>query len=468
MAGLFWCMMKEEWRIHSTMFGSVSFALFPVMIGAIAFMGSFLLPLIRTSLPTGTLALLLHSNYLLLGLMVGGFGLLGNEVMNRRFGQASLLANAARTLPLTDRYIFSVFVLKDTLYYFLLWVLPFGLGFLLACPYTGISPWTAILLILSLTLSFLTGLSLIFFLSSLLGRSRLILAVVLGAGSFGGAVSGILAGEHPIRLFPPIMVMDHFSLGTLGLSIGVIILLCAISLILFVPEFSSRSRKYPDRMRTLTRFFSRSPFPALVAKDMIDFSRSGSAVGQTLFSFLIPLIVIWFFLSLTSGYLPKQNLFFLFSITTGVIASTMYTWLTAFDSFASYACLPVSVSMIIRAKVSSFTLLQIIPVLFLTGIGLSTDLSGIIIPALVLCLATSYFALGVTIWLAGLTPNILVYDVRVMARYFLLIGCATALFSTLSFAHPGLALTSLVLFPLTTVLIRRGAERWELEEQPAY
>jgi hypothetical protein len=44
MAGLFMNMMKEEWRIHSTMFGSLNFALFPVMICAIAFMGTFLLP----------------------------------------------------------------------------------------------------------------------------------------------------------------------------------------------------------------------------------------------------------------------------------------------------------------------------------------------------------------------------------------------------------------------------------------
>ncbi|PKL60125.1 MAG: hypothetical protein CVV33_04310, partial [Methanomicrobiales archaeon HGW-Methanomicrobiales-4] len=95
MSKLFWYMIKEEWRIHSTMFGSLSFALFPIMIFGMAFMGSFMLPLIRSSLPAGNLSLLLHSNYLLLGFMVGAFGLLGNEAMNRRFGQASLIAYAA-------------------------------------------------------------------------------------------------------------------------------------------------------------------------------------------------------------------------------------------------------------------------------------------------------------------------------------------------------------------------------------
>ena len=36
MLELFIDMVKEEWRVHSTMFGSLSFALFPVMIFLIA------------------------------------------------------------------------------------------------------------------------------------------------------------------------------------------------------------------------------------------------------------------------------------------------------------------------------------------------------------------------------------------------------------------------------------------------
>ena len=162
---LFTSMVKEEWRVHSTMFGNLSFALFPVMIFGIAFMGSFLLPLMRTTLPAGNLTLIVHANYLMLGIMVGGFGLLGNEVMNRRFGQASLLAYSARSLPLSEKFIFLNFVIKDTVYYFFLWVLPFGFGYILASPFTGVSLAGALLLLLTLTLSFLFGLCGVFFLS---------------------------------------------------------------------------------------------------------------------------------------------------------------------------------------------------------------------------------------------------------------------------------------------------------------
>jgi hypothetical protein len=200
---LFTAMVKEEWRVHSTMFGSLSFALFPVMIFGIAFMGSFLIPLMRTTLPAGNLTLIVHANYLMLGLMVGGFGLLGNEVMNRRFGQASLLAYSARSLPLSERYIFANFVVKDTVYYFFLWVFPFGFGYVLAAPFTGVPLASALFLLLTLTLSFLFGLCGIFFLSSVYGLSKPALwALLLLAGTGAGAFYA-LPGLNPGRLLPP-------------------------------------------------------------------------------------------------------------------------------------------------------------------------------------------------------------------------------------------------------------------------
>ncbi len=202
MPELFIGMMKEEWRIHSTMFGSFSFAMFPVMIFGIAFMGSFLLPLMRTALPAGNLALVIHANFLLLGFMVGAFGLLAGEVMNRRFGQASLLSYSARSLPLPERFIFLNFVIKDTVYYFFLWVFPFGLGYIAASPFTGVTLVQALLLLLTLTLSFLFGLCVIFFLSAVYAYSKRalwLLVLVLGAG-WGALVA--VTGINP-ALFSP-------------------------------------------------------------------------------------------------------------------------------------------------------------------------------------------------------------------------------------------------------------------------
>jgi hypothetical protein len=366
---LFTSMMKEEWRVHSTMFGSLSFALFPVLIFGIALMGSFLLPLMRTTLPAGNLTMIVHANYLMLGIMVGAFGLLGNEVMNRRFGQASFLSYSARSLPLSDRFIFTNFVVKDTIYYFFLWVFPFGFGYILASPFTGVLIADALFLLLTLTLSFLFGLCGVFFLSTVYAWSKpvlLLLLLVLGAG-IGGLSA--LAGLNPALFFPPLLLNSAFSWTNLLLSCAVLAALFGISLLLFNPESVGSEKKYKNSFTPLMERFGFLPNPPLAAKDIIDLYRSGSMVGQTIFSFILPLGVIWFFLSLMDRFFPPHGLLFLFAITTGVIASTMYTWVTMFDTFGPYACLPVTVSTLIASKLTTFSILQLIPAAVLGGVG---------------------------------------------------------------------------------------------------
>ncbi len=467
MYSLFFCMVKEEWRIHSTMFGNLNFILFPIMICGMAIMGSFLLPLVQVSLPPGNLSLLLHANYLLLGFMAGAFGLLGNEAMNRRFGQASLLAYAARSLPLSDRYIFTTFVLKDTFYYFMLWVFPLVFGFFLASGYIGIPITLPLLLALTLTLSFLFGLCLVFFLSVMYSRSKMVMYILLLMGA-GSIFFVLVTGTNPAILFPPLMLFYTFSWELLILSSAIVIVLFIISLLLFTPDSTSRSRQYRNVFTPLVQRLSFLPFPALMVKDLIDLYRSGRVIGQTLFSFLIPLVVIWFFLSLTSGYLPSASLLLLFAIITGVISSTMYTWLTSFDTFSTYSSLPLGVRTVIMSKISGFMLLSLIPVAFLSILCLISNLVLYLVPALVLCMSVSFFSLALTVWLTGLYPDVLIYHVRVMIVYFLCIGIVTSVLSSLAFTNPVFSFFALILFIPSWILIHKGSEKWEMEEQPVY
>jgi hypothetical protein len=458
---LFTAMVKEEWRVHSTMFGSLSFALFPVMIFGIAFMGSFLLPLMRTTLPAGNLTLIVHANYLMLGLMVGGFGLLGNEVMNRRFGQASLLAYSARSLPLSERYIFANFVVKDTVYYFFLWVFPFGFGYVLAAPFTGVPLASALFLLLTLTLSFLFGLCGIFFLSSVYGLSKpAFWALLILAGAGAGAWSA-LTGLNPALLFPPLLLYSAFSWTSLFLSCVMLAILFVVSLYLFNPESVGSEKKYPDRFGPLLARMSVLPNPPLAAKDIIDLYRSGSMVGQTLFSFLLPLGVIWFFLSLMDRFFPPHGLLLLFAITTGVIASTMYTWVTMFDTFGPYACLPVTVSTLISSKLATFAVLQLIPAVFIAAVAVLTGEAAVIVPAVVLGIAVSFYAVSVMAWLAGLSPNVLVYDVKVLFVYLLLVGIAITILSAAAFMNPYYSLAAVLLAIPAWLFVQKAKVRWD-------
>ncbi|MDD4136579.1 MAG: hypothetical protein PHT99_01615 [Methanoregula sp.] len=461
MLELFHAMMKEEWRIHSTMFGSLSFALFPVMIFGIAFMGSFLVPLMQTTLPAGNLTLIIHANYLMLGIMVGGFGLLGNEVMNRRFGQASLLAYSARSLPLSEQFIFTNFVIKDTVYYFILWVFPFGLGYLIASPFTGVPPASALLLLLTLALSFLFGLCGVFFLSTVYARSRpalwcFLLALIAG---WGGLT--LLTGRNPALFFPPLLLNASFTWVNLLVSCAVLALLFGVAIALFNPESVGSEKTYRNAFAPLLKRLSFLPNPPLAAKDALDLYRSGSLVGQTIFSFLLPLAVIWFFLSLLDPFFPAHGLLFIFAITTGIIASTMYTWVTMFDNFGPYACLPVAVSTLIRGKLTTFAILQLLPALFIAAVAIFAGDTAYLIPAVVLGLSVSFYAVAVMAWLCGLSPNVLVYDVKVLAVYLVLVGIVLTVFTAVAFANPYYALSSVLLAVPAWWFVQKAAVRWD-------
>jgi len=458
---LFTNMVKEEWRVHSTMFGSLSFALFPVMIFGIAFMGSFLIPLMQTTIPGGNLTLIVHATYLMLGIMVGGFGLLGNEVMNRRFGQASLLAYSARSLPLSEKFIFSNFVIKDTVYYFFLWVLPFGLGYILASPFTGVPLADALLLLLTLTLSFLFGLCGVFFLSAVYARSRPVLLLVLLAIGVGLGGLAILTGMNPVLFFPPLLLNSAFTWANFLISCGVLALLFGVAIVLFNPESVGSEKTYRDSFAPLLQRFSFLPNPPLTTKDTLDLYRSGSLVGQTIFSFLLPLAVIWFFLSLLGPFFPPHGLLFIVAVTTGVIASTMYTWVTMFDTFGPYACLPVAVSTLIEGKLTTFALLQLIPAAFIASVALLSGEALYLVPAVVVGISISFYAVGVMAWLCGLSPNVLVYDVKVLFVYLILVGIVLTIFTAVAFANPYFALSAVILAIPTWLLVRKAKIRWD-------
>jgi len=461
MFDLFINMVKEEWRVHSTMFGSLSFALFPVMIFGIAFMGSFLIPLMRTTLPAGNLTLIVHANYLMLGIMVGGFGLLGNEVMNRRFGQASLLAYSARSLPLSEKFIFSNFVVKDTVYYFFLWVLPFGFGYILASPFTGVSLAATLLLLLTLTLSFLFGLCGVFFLSAVYARSRPVLWLILLAIGMGVGSLATMTGTNPVLFFPPLLLNSAFTWANLFISCAVLALLFGVAIVLFNPESVGSEKTYRDSFAPLLRRFSFLPNPPFATKDTLDLYRSGSLIGQTIFSFLLPLGVIWFFLALLGPFFPPHGLLFIFAITTGVIASTMYTWITMFDTFGPYACLPVAVSTLIGSKLTTFAILQVLPATFIAAVATLSGEVTYLVPAVVLGISVSFYAVSVMAWLCGLSPNVLVYDVKVLFVYLVLVGIVLVVFTSVAFADPYYALLSVILAIPTWLLVRKAKARWD-------
>ncbi|WP_421908164.1 hypothetical protein [Methanolacinia petrolearia] len=362
MLTLFAHMFKEEWRMHSTLFGSLNFALFPVLIFAIAFMGTFILPLISNVMDIMLLSITVHAQFVLLGIMVGSFGIMGKEVMNRRFGQGSRIAYSARSLPVSERIVFLNFVVKDIVYYFILWVLPFGLGFLVASPFNGIGIQYPLLLLLTMSLGFLFGLCTIFLLSTIYLRSKTALFAVLAAVIVVFLAAGTMYPPETIlsALILPVLLFNSFTISGLVFTICIIAILFALSIAFFTPADTGSEKHYRNILDSFSQRLGFLKENTLVAKDFIDLYRSGIGVGQIIFSFILPLGLIWLILSFLTGFITQDNILFTIAVVTGIIASTMYTWLTEFDSISVHHFLPLNISSVIRAKVGTFTVLQAI------------------------------------------------------------------------------------------------------------
>jgi hypothetical protein len=402
--------------------------------------------------------------FVVLGMMVGGFGLLGKEVMNRRFGHASLLSYSARTLPFTERFIFLNFVIKDIVYYFFLWILPFGAGFIVASPIIGISFSSSLLLLLSITLSFLTGLSGIFLLSVIYTRSKLGLVIVIIIGVAAWFAVWLVTGINPLLIFPPLLVFSSFSPLALALSLLVILIPCLLAFGFFTTEYHDTEKYYSDLFTPVSRHLRIFPIPALTAKDFLDLYRSGNGIGQTLFSFLLPLGIMWFFLSLLSAILFEGGLIVFFALITGIISGTIFTWITEFDNISAYSCLPIGVAQLITSKSITYSVLQIIPAILLTMVSLITENANNLLFVLLAWGSISFYTLSVTIYLMGLSPSVMLYNAKVFLFYVILIGLPTLFFAGIATLNITFLIgTPFLLLPAWWLYLK-GKAKWDTRD----
>ncbi len=458
-------MIKEEWRIHSSLFGSFMFALFPFILVIIAFAGSLTLPILKMITPTNQLLTIFQYLFILFGLSIGSFGLFGREVMNRRFGQASLLAYSSRTLPVSERNIFFNFLIKDIIYYFMLWIFPFALGFVLASPFLSISFAYSLSFLLILTFSFLMGLSIAFFLSTVYAHSIKILVCFLVFLTTFGLISIYYSNVNFSSLLSLLSFSFFPSFDQLVLSLIIITIPTAFSLVFLKVDYPQKKKAYKNSLDRLTRWLSFSRHSNFMSKDFLDFSRSEGGLGKIIFSFLLPLAFIWLLIIVFLRFIPILNPFLIFSIFLGIMSSSFYNWFTEFDSFTSYAFLPVKVSELIKSKINSYIIINLFSLFVLIFVTIWTDQTAYFLPSLFAFLSISSYSLSITVYFTGLNPNLLLYNAKIFLQYLLSITPLLLIFIFLSAFNSFYLIASPILIPLSYSIVKKGYRKWDAVEQ---
>jgi len=454
-------MIKEEWRLHTSLFGSRMFALFPLLIGISTFTISLFLPYMTKVMTMGQMLQSAHYLFIFFGVSIGAFGLFGREVMNRRFGQASLIAYSSRSLPISERIIFLNFFIKDILFYMLLWILPITLGFILATPFISIDTISVLFACATLMLSFLIGLSLVFFLSTIyVHSSKLLIGLLLVTMISMTILTRHLTIDMNTLLLPYSMFYQP-SLKKIILSLLLIIVPSSLSLIFLKVDYPEKKKQYKNSLTDLSNKLRFSTYAHYVAKDFLDLKRSEGGLGKIIFSFLFPIGLTWIFLHIFLELIPSIKAIMIFAIFLGIVSSSIYNMLTAFDTFNPYMFLPVKVSTVIKSKLMSYALINILSLVILTFATISMNQLTYFIPALCSFTTISLYSLSMTIYFAGLHPTTLMYNSKIFSQYVATVAPLLFVFTILSILNPLTMLASPVLLILAIYVLRKSYRKWD-------
>jgi hypothetical protein len=152
----------------------------------------------------------------------------------------------------------------------------------------------------------------------------------------------------------------------------------------------------------------------------------------------------------------------------GAISSSIYNWLTEFDLLTSYSFLPVKVSTVIKSKIRSYLIINILSIIILTLVAWGTNQFNFFLPAIVSLVSVSSYILSITVYLTGLYPNIMLYNAKILLEFLVLIVPILLILIFLSVISISYILTSLILIPISFYLIKEGYKKWDSWEQQTF
>ena len=457
---------REEWRLHARLFGGVRFLSIPAVIGGFAVVTAALVAKSGASIDHLTVGL--HVFALGFGLYAGTAGFAGSDMLEDVFGSHSFVLSTTRTLPISRRLFLGLFLAKDAALYGFLFVLPMSLAIV---GFVGIAPGSFRLVVggwLSLWVVFVLGMALTA--STIALRTRGVPAWVLVA-SVLVLVSGLWSTIGPLESVDLLVAVGDPLTGAVvaggAVTIGV------VSLWLYDPTHTPPARTPASRYdRPLGRLADRD---ALVAKSIRDLGRSSGGFAKPFVSVGILFLLVAGFVGVVeaiTGRGPSPGIFF--GGVLALSAFTTYNWLTQFDDVDDYLILPVSVGDVFRAKRLAFVLVGVptVVVAYAVSLAVFEVALGDAIAGLPVLIGYSLYYYGLTVSLAGFSPNEFLFDGVRFGAFGL--GVALVLVPTLVVAFAvepstlvvsGFFVWSVILAGVGVVLSNRAAATWEVRRR---
>lgn len=464
-------MLHEEWRLHRSLFGGQRFAAYPVLITSMVAVASVLLGMVGVA--ESTVVFGVFTLVFVFGLHTGSIGLIGRDAIRNLLGDVTLLVFSARTLPLDSKQLVGVFVLKDVLYYAGLFIAPISIGLLPILASRGVSfglVWSLIGLWGALTMTFVLGLLMTMAgigLSDFGTRGRVVLlggtAVLVASWWFGIDVVS----------FSPVGLYVNPGVVTLLKSVAVLLTVGGVAMLSFNVSSSTRNRSSRTGVRGYDRLNARVRNP-IASKSLLDVHRSSGGILKFVFSgvilFAVAAAMIVFVERIT---LVRPSTAVTFGILLGFTGFTSYNWVTQFDDLSEYVIYPTSVREVFAGKFQAFLL-----------VGLPTTMTFYLIAVVwrettltagvfggVLAVGMTIYTGGLTMYVAGLSPNEFLFDTVAMASLWVGIAVPVVPLLVLGFVYVPLSITSHLIVGAWAVVLGFsgiGLERASLEKWESY
>lgn len=400
-------MLREEWRLHSELFGGGRFGAFPLLIALLSGAGTWMLGATGTE-PRAVLAGM-HGFVLFFGLQVGTIGLVGRDALRDVLGDVTLLVFSARTLPLSWRRLLTTFLLKDLCYYGALMLGPAVLGFGVVAYTDGLSLATIGFAWLTVTLSFALGVAVSLVLAALATRSPPVLLATVALATAAVVWSGV-----DVLSLTPLALFDDPSLRTFLTGVGPAVALGTLGVSLFEPSDGSDQ----GRQRSTERVLRAVAPDYLTRRPLLAVARSSGSVAKVLFSMGVLFAVTALVLrqvTAATGIEPHSGI--AFGTLLGLGAFTTYSWVTQFGEPREYLRYPISYAAVFAGKRRAYLVLSVgAGTVYLAIAAVWYPVAQLAVGLLMMPLVALY-VFGVAAYLTGLSPNELLFDTPLFALF---------------------------------------------------
>lgn len=350
--------------MYLQLFGNKRIYIFPIVL--LIFGIGFGLSVTVFNVQLTTMSIAYFAIVILFGIQTGSIGFEAEDAISNLLGDSSRILFSSTYLPISQKRLVGVFVLKDILFYTVVIMLPVVIGISLGIVFSPFGSVTfgiisMVQLYILTIVCFVFGISLGFMITTISfeteNKSR---------------ISKIIASIVFLVLSGSMYVYSDSGLSTLSdnpyIILMIMTVLSAIFLIFGLIQFRNETsdivnKSYRDiypylRSKLYVKDFDQES--VLISKFITDIKRSAGGIWKVLFSSgIIAISGVTMILIVSEFITTYESYPMLFGVLIGLVSYPIYTVIFRYDDIDSYQIYPVSKYDVVKSKAITYFMLSI-------------------------------------------------------------------------------------------------------------